>query len=400
MNRIFEPLELDLGDARLLPNRVIEVQEKIEELLSPRTNLHRREALVEDLCSQKAWVLPGLVNATMVFADRLDSKKNFDELARILSTIAKDNPAAINLLLKSGIYQNPFYKSRAVIVESLRQLKWQPDDEKPFKKLLKTLKDDDLWILDLYRLYLRSKSENAYREGINLCEEWFRIPKDVAKDLFQELLINYPEKAGDIISRVFLAVTEISEGARKEKEYSTKVVGYIPHDIAIKIVKQGVLTKISKDVLEDMYVPRHKAIETLWVYSISELSKNNPQFEELNLIANNIIEQCDLCSSQVRESIYRYWMQGLGSAGLIEYLITQIEKDDDEVYQLQAVIQLFFQQQKDKRAKQVLSDLERDNFSLYSKAQENFETIITYKNTNVKHIQERQAKKGPDLSEK
>lgn len=399
MNRIFEPLELDLGDARLLPNRVIEVQEKVEELLSARTNLHRREALVEDLCSHKAWVLPGLINATMVFADQLDIGKNLNELARILSTVAKDNPAAINLLLKSGIYQNPFYKSRAVIVEALRQLKWQPDDVKPIKNLLKILKDDDVWVLDLYRLYLRLKSENAYREGINLCEEWFRIPKDVAKDLFRELLINYPEKAGDIISRVFLAVTEISEVARKEKEYSTKVIGCIPPEIAIKIVKEGVLTEISKDVLEDMYVPRHKAIENLWEYSIKELSNNNPQFEELDLIANNIIEQCDLCSSQVRESIYRYWMQGLGSAGLIEYLITQIEKDDDEVYQLQAVIQLFFRQ-KDKRAKQVLSDLERDNFSLYSKAQENFETIITYKNTNVKHIQERQAKKGPDLSEK
>ncbi len=399
MKRVFEPTELDLGDAALLPNRVIEVQQKVQEMLSPNTNKFRRDELIEELSNQNAWALPGLINASMIFSNQLNDRKNRSEYAKILCSVARDNPTAINLLLKSGLFENPFPESRAVILEALQD--WQPDDPKEIRRLIKRVEEDDAWVLDLYRLYLKSRTPSAYEEGIEVCERWFKVPKELAKDLFRELLINFPERSADTISRVFLSINEISKDARKDKYFANRLVKSVPSEIALEIIKDGSLLDISETVILETNRFSHKPVEELWKYSVAELKKaqKNDLESWLEKIANMILERGPRCNDLARQSIYRYWMQGLGEAGEIDFIIKHTY-EQDENYRVCAATQLFFQKTKNKKAQQFLSNLQRDDYELYTQAESNFIDLTQHKGLDLKPIQEEKARKGPDLSEK
>lgn len=86
-------------------------------------------------------------------------------------------------------------------------------------------------------------------------------------------------------------------------------------------------------------------------------------------------------------------------AGLFDFLIDRVYNGDDEAYKLLAAVQLFFQQS-NKKVKQALSDLERDNNELYLDGQEKFLLILEKPNSDIKPIHEKKAKRGPDLAER
>ena len=63
MKKVFDPGEIELADPRGDPNRVIEIQKKIKELLE--ANSQRQAGILDEIKDEGAWAIPGLLNARM-----------------------------------------------------------------------------------------------------------------------------------------------------------------------------------------------------------------------------------------------------------------------------------------------------------------------------------------------
>ncbi|MEM2002936.1 MAG: hypothetical protein QXT77_09850 [Candidatus Methanomethylicaceae archaeon] len=402
MKRVFEPLELDLGDARLLPNRVIEIQEKVGELISVKTNRHRRDALTEELKKLGAWALPGLINATMVFGEKMKDIKIQEEVAEIIFELARDNLAAKGLLIRSGVYENPFYESRQIILRAIDSLGWKPENPQEIRRLINRLRKEgeDAWLCDVYRLYLKVGLESAFEEGMELCENWLRRPLDIARELLKQLILAFPDRGVEILSRAFIAVTEISNDARKDKGYAEKLVREIPQEKLVHWIKDGTLVEISNNVLSVLVftsAPRHKAVEEMWKLAVKYLVRDGDlDVRELDGIREFIIRGSQGVHDGVAESIFRYWMQALGNAGASSYVVAQVDYENEPLYQKQAVVQLFFLP--DIKAKQRLSDLEKEKPYLYQECKETYERITTTRGKKTS-IEESKARRGSDIKE-
>src|SRR5215207_28853 len=105
MKRVFEPSEIELADPRGDPNRVIAIQMKIKELLE--ANRQRKEGILEEIRDEGAWALPGLLNATYVWMNNFEHNQPAQkEMAKLFAELAKENEAAIALLVDSGVLEN------------------------------------------------------------------------------------------------------------------------------------------------------------------------------------------------------------------------------------------------------------------------------------------------------
>lgn len=369
MEKLFEPGAVELADPQGDPNRVIEVQQKVEELLE--ANRQRREGIRQELLEQGAWALPGLMNATYVWMNELErSPADQDMLSSLMAELAGDNPAAADLLFHYGILETPFPIPRAIAREALGEADWNPTDDNLYdlRETLKRCKqiEDTQTILDLYGVLLQACREDDYRAALDLCKRWAKRSMEPAGDLLALLTESFPERAAEILTEVFLAI----KSKYKDKSLANILIQPL-RPIPPSWLGEGILLKISNDVLPESTPGRHTAVEYLWVEAARDSKDQNPEmWPELLKNVDHQVRQ------QSNEEIYRYWFEAAGKANEIEYVVREAQAEArDEEWGVRAALQLFFLQRYHQLARQALEDLRRDKPTRWESASHLFEII-------------------------
>ncbi len=369
MDRLFEPGAVELADPRGDPNRVIEVQQKVEELL--KANRQRREGIRRELLEQGAWALPGLINATYVWMNELKgSKLDRDLLSSLMATLAAGNSAAEHLLFRYGILETPFPTPRSVAQEALGKIGWKPDqrDLLDLRKAIGRYRqiEDTQTVLDLYRVLLSAQREEDFQDTLNICCKWASKSMQPAGELLALLAEFFPGRVVEILTEVFRAVKD----KYKDNNLASMLLQHLRYPIAW--LEEDVLLEVSHNVLPDTVSGRHTAVEYLWVDVVVENQDRASRGWQdlLQKFGNRVREKTS------NETIYRYWFEAVGKAGETEYLAQEARAEiTDEQWAVAAVLQLLFQQHNNRLARQTLADLEIEKPTRYESASRKFERI-------------------------
>jgi len=370
MDRLFEPGALELADPHGDPSRVIEVQQQVQELLE--ANRQRREGIRQELIQRGAWALPGLMNATYVWMNELESSPpDQDLLSSMMADLAADNPAAAELLFRYGILETPFSTPRSIARKALRRIDWKPTaaDLQDLRETLNRYRqlEGTQTVIDLYDVLLSACQEDDFREALDLCKLWARQSMKPAGELMALLIKLFPERASEILVEVFLAVKD----KYKDKNLAELLLQSLRDSIPVAWLREGVLLQVSRDVLPNTVSKRHTAVEYLWVYAVQNCRDQAPEVwqELLHELDNQVRQQDDA-------EVYRYWFEAMGRADEVEYLAQQAQADTrDEQWGIRAACQLLFLQRYHRLAKQALEDLKRESPARYERASRLFETI-------------------------
>lgn len=374
MDKIFEPGAEALADLRGDPNRAIEIQQHVEELLG--ANRQRQAGLRREILEHGAWALPGLINATYVWMNRLEGEQSQEMLADLMAQLAQDNAAAVDLLFRAGILETPFAVPRSIARRALEKLNWQPS-EKNAQQIARKISESKTWddiqtVLDLYALLLGTGSEKGLAEALELCKNWIRRSLDQAGDLLALLTHFFPSEAERILAQVILAAKDAHAEAYKDvniaKALLDPIRSYSPaQSIPPSWLEEGVLLRVSTQVLGKITPPRHTTVEYLWMYAVKDYKDKKPQsWQELLETVGEQVQQKN------HETVCRYWLRAVREVNEIGYLAQQA-RVRNETYGAMAALQLFFC--RDERARQELGDLQKENPTRFVRAEELYDRI-------------------------
>jgi hypothetical protein len=366
MEKVFEPGELELADAQGDPNQAIETQQRIKELLG--ANRQRQQALKAEIVGRGAWALPGVINSTYVWMSELETAPNQEMLASIMAGLAKGNPAAVDLLFRTGIIETPFPVPRSVARRALELLDWQPSPGQiralrgEIREARKT--SDVATILALVGILLKIGEQQDVNDAINLCMDWAKTAMAEAGTLLVVLVHAVPPQAPTVISRVIGATAELY----KDENLARMLLQPL-RPISSAWLAEGTLLKVSSQVLSPLHNHRHTAIEFLWTYAVQDCRSE---------VGGRWVEIMERVSADVMrdnsESVCRYWFSALRMANEIPYIVKQAHSKT-EPYAIMATLQLFFERQLD--AKKALSEVEQSYPTRYRAAKDLYEKLTT-----------------------
>lgn len=370
MDKIFEPSAVELADPRGDPNRAVEIQQKVEELLG--ANRQRQAGLRREILDQEAWALPGLINATYVWMSELEENPEFREtLADLMAGLAQKNPAAVDLLFRAGVLETPFPIPRSIARRALEKLEWEPDEKnaqqlnakiEEFQRL-----DDIRTVLDLYALLLGTGSERGFSNAMALCEDWARRSLKQTGDLLVLLIQLFPDRAERTLTSVFLAAKHASPKAYRDENLANAILNPL-RPIPVAWLQEGVLLQVSENVLPSFKNNRYTVIEYLWRYAVEDCKRKNPRlWQELVEPVGHQVQKMEI------ETVYRYWFRAVGEVNEMAYIVQQAQSRNNQ-WGTQAALQLFFQG-RNKQAQQALRDLQVANPQRHSSAGRLYETI-------------------------
>ena len=369
MDKLFEPGAVYLADPRGDPNRVIEVQQKVEALLG--ANRQRQEGIKQELLEQGAWALPGLMNATYVWMNRLENSPPDQELlSSLMAQLAADNSAAAELLFRYGVLETPFPTPRAIAQKALGKMQWRPTEANRQALREKIARhqqlEDTRTVIDLYAILLKSGQDEDFRKALALCETWARQSLEPAGQLLAQLTRVFPERTGEILSRVFLAV----KSNYKDRNIANMLITPL-RPIPPFWLREDVLLKVSQDVLPKIPSGRHTAVEYLWIDAVSDCKQDNPDsWQELLEELDHQLQQ------ENNETVYRYWFEAVGKVGAVNYIARQARAESRNAdWRVRAIAQLFFLQRNNRQATQLLKDLQSEYPRLHESALRLYEII-------------------------
>jgi len=371
MNKVFEPGEMEI-DIQSDPNRVIEIQEKVREFLD--ANRQRQEGIRQELLEKGAWALPGLINSTYVWMNRLEGDKNIQEtLSSLMADLAKDNEAAENLLAKAGVLENPFDIPRSIAGLALVKLDWKPNPEMlrlAKKEIDRQKKLDNIpSVLDLYRILLRSGIESELSGALNECKHWIESSLSSAGPLLLILVQSYPNHVEKILTEIILAIQE----DYKNHSIANMLVESL-QPIPTEWLSKNILVRVSAKVLDECEPPRHTVIEYLWTGAVQDFKRLSPEIwaQQISKTGEEIQKISKKHTDDTAESLSRYWFEALAKTGESQPII-EAAFSDDEFWGAAAALQLCFgEEDRNPKVKaifaQALKDLEVKNEWRYKSA--------------------------------
>jgi hypothetical protein len=385
MKKVFEPGEVELADPRGDPNRVIDIQKKIKELLE--ANPQRQAGIIDEIREEGAWALPGLLNATYVWMNHFENNKPAQKImAKILAELAKENDSAVTLLVDSGVLENPFKTPREIALQALEELNWNPSLEQIAKinsQIQSQKKSEDIeGILLSYHLLARSGDEKTFNSMLKQCTDWSVQNTGDAAILLGLLVKYYPESAIKTLSNVFIA----TKNMYKEKKLAAMLVEAI-RPIPPSWWLDFTIINISINVLNECNPPRHTGIEYLFKNAAQDAKQNLPQFWAINSEKVNtlLFEATKSLNDDIAKTITRYWFQSLGSVTNNFDLIVDAALSEFEPWGTSAALQLFFlrgehgKERKNKDIKgaveEALNKLVSENDSRYNRAEADYSNI-------------------------
>lgn len=376
MDKIFEPGAEAMADIRGDPNQAIEIQQNVEELLG--ANRQRQAGLRREILEQGAWALPGLINATYVWMNRLEGEQSQEMLADLMAQLARDNVAAEGLLFRAGILETPFAVPRSIARRALEKLNWQPSEKNAqqiARKISESKTLDDIQTsLDLYALLLGTGSEKGLAEALELCKNWIRRrprPLGQAGDLLALLTHFFPSQTEKILTEVILAAKGMYKDANIAKKLLDPIRSYSPaQSIPPDWLEEGILLRVSAQVLRKINPPRHTTVEYLWIYAVKDYKDKKPEsWQELLETVGEQVQQKN------HETIYRYWHRAVREVNEVAYLVQHVQSKNDQ-WGTQAALQLFFcRDKRAKQAKQALGDLQKENPTRFAYAKDLYDII-------------------------
>ncbi len=382
MKKVFEPGEVELADPRGDPNRVIDIQKKIKELLE--ANSQRQAGIIDEIREEGAWALPGLLNATYVWMNHFENNKPAQKImAKILGELAKENDSAVALLVDSGVLENPFKIPREIALQALEGLNWRPSLVQIAKintKIQGQKKSEDIEGLILsYQILARSGDKNAYNIMLKQCSDWSISNTGDAAILLNLLVTYYPESAIKILTEVFLSTKSMF----KEKKLAEDLITAL-HPISPDWWLDSTIVTVSINVLKECNPPRHTTIEYFFKNAAQDAKQSLPHFWEENSKKINtlIFETTESLNDSVADQISRYWFRALGNVSNNLDIIIEAADSDIETWGDSAALQLFFMRsEKGKKHKDVvekaLSKLMEENGERYDRVEDMFNEIST-----------------------
>ena len=342
MKKVFDPGEIELADPRGDPNRVIEIQKKVKELLE--ANNQRQAGILDEIKEEGAWAIPGLLNSLYVWMNQFeDNKPAQKKMGKILAEVAVNNESAIALLFESGVLENPFKTPREIVLQALEILNWKPSSDQidsiSAKIKSQTRSDDIEGLLFSYNILARSGDKKAYTGILKQCTDWSLNNTGDAVVLLGLLVKYFPELAQKTLTEVFKATREMY----KNKNLATMLVDAIrpiPSDWWL----DSTIVNVSINVLGELTPPRHTAIEYLLRDAAQDARRNPPEFwsenvEKVNSLIQETIENLD---DNISETVSRYWFQALSNIAEGFDVIIHAALSDSEPWGTSAALQLFF----------------------------------------------------------
>jgi hypothetical protein len=382
MRYVFEPDEIALADSQGDPNRAVEIQKLVQELLSANPN--RQDGISDEILDHGAWAMPGLINATYVWMTNFEQ----DRVARhliieIMKELAQSNDAAAKLLYKAGILEMPFAMPRSMAREALLASSWAPtpDDILRLKGQVDYYRNmgDVSSIADLYALaaYLRMDSE--FPAMLNACCRIIETTWGNALDLLSALVQAYPECAEEILEAVIEAVKKAHSEGYKDKNIARKIIDAL-RPVPGSWVRDGMLVHLSARLLSSLWPPRHTVIEYLWQEAVksfyNEAAVAWPM--QRDEVGDQIRDACEQLADAPASSLCRYWLIAVADVNDIDYVIEQAQASQ-HLWAIQSIVELFFLTSRSGRlgsqAQQALRDLETRNPNRYAIALEQYEVI-------------------------
>ena len=378
MKKVFDPGELELADPSGDPNRVIAIQSKVKELIE--ANQQRKTGIFSELIDEGAWALPGLLNSTYVWMNRLEENKDAqDVLANIMAEMARDNESAVVLLFDSGILENPFKTSREIVLKALNALNWKPSSDQIAKiksKISSQKNADDIEGLMLsFKLLVLSNDKVSFNMMLKQCEAWVEQNMDSGAHVFGLLVKHYPESTVKILTDVIMASRTLFN-QRELAEVLINAIRPIPHEWWL----DSSILKVSIDVLDKSDPPRNTVIEYLWKFAAQDAKQQNPQFWILNCKKINklVFETVKPLDEKLFDIISRYWFEALGEAAdkpdILKFIIDSAFSDP-EIWAVNAAFELFFLRRNNNLVENALSKLSEENFYRYQRAETKYNHI-------------------------
>lgn len=292
--------ESDLHDLRADPNMVIEIQKLVTEMLG--ANEHRRIGIRQEIVDKYGVAaLPGVISATFVLTTQLSNRKNQQMLAELIRELAADNPGAIRMLVKTGVADNPFAESRAVMVEALAGLDAAQAVREMAPALLKAAERakkvfDRPAARQFYEVLLQQGL--GFDEALAACRAWFSAEYEIdeAVSLLSTLLHVRSERTDELLYDL-LSLLERRDTGAKSIEHHLKLSNGSLIIPAIQAANR---------LLERERIKRSKPVEAMFEGAIAHcvIADSNtitPVFAELK-------------RSRYNDEIARYWWQALSEA--------------------------------------------------------------------------------------
>ena len=382
MKKVFEPDEVELADPRGDPNRVIAIQMKIKELLE--ANTQRQRGILEEILDEGAWALPGLLNATYVWMNNFEKNKPAQTvMAELFAELAKENDAAVALLIDSGVLENPFKTPREIVLQALDKLEWKPSPEEISKvnsQIQHQKSSEDIeGLLLSYNLLARSGDPKTLNAILKQCAEWAAQKMDAGATLLGLMAKHYPDLSGRILSEVFLA----TKNMYNDKNLANLLINAIRPVPKVWWLNSTIIEP-SINVLEQCSPPRHTAIEYLWKYAAQDAQAGGKFWTENARKVNTILlDVMGRLNDNVAETISRYWFQALAAVAENLDVIIEGALSEHEPWGTSAALQLFFirgsEQNKNRRnrgfAESALNRLMDENEIRYQRAEAKFNAI-------------------------
>ena len=383
MKKVFEPGEVELADPRGDPNRVIAIQTKIKELLE--ANRQRQVGILSEILEEGAWALPGLLNATYVWMNQFEENKPAQKvMAEIFAELAKENDAAVALLVDSGVLENPFKTPREIVLQALEELNWKPSSEQIAKinaQIQHQKNSEDIeGLLLSYQLLARSSDNNAFNTMLKQCTDWAAQGMVSGATLLELLVKYYPESALKTLTDVFIAT---KSSYRKNKKLADKLIEAIP-PIPPGWWLDSTIVNISIKVLNACTPPRHKALEYFFIKAAQDAKRTLPQFWTVNSEKVNMVvfEATESLNDDIAKTISRYWFEALGNVSDNFEIIIDAALSEFEPWGTSAAQELFFlrgEQSKNRKYKGVVEEalnrLMSENNSRYDRAEAEYNSI-------------------------
>ena len=176
-------------------------------------------------------------------------------------------------------------------------------------------------------------------------------------DLLALLVKQFPERAEQALSQVFLAVRDFYS----DEDVADMLLSRL-RPIPPVWLEEGVLLKVSLTVLRQMTSSRHTTVEYLWINAARDYKqKKSNSWPTIMKEASEAVQKSQM------ETLYRYWFRALADVAEIAY-IQQLARADDGSWGINAILQLIFQERRNRLAKQALQDLKEEYPSRYDRA--------------------------------
>ena len=327
MRKVFEPDKMELADLGGDTHFVADIQRRVKKMLDERKE--RRGEVRQGILAFGPRALPGVLNAAYVFARQL-KKREQESLASLLAELMDENPAAQEMLLRSGVLEAPFVPTRRTALMALQQSEniSEQQIEQIRRRAWKDAESGDYEAaLALYEFLTDREDKQSCSKVEDLARELFKERADIGPRFLELALRCAPQDSYRILKDALGAMD------REALAFSRAMHNIMSPEFVSDHLPQ--ILQDAHEVKENTRGYAHKGIQNIFTGPIASYLRSHPKA---------IIDTGESISQEY-QSLHRFWWQGLGKLLKLEtvrqYFQDQITPPLDG-FTLEGAVQLLF----------------------------------------------------------